>query len=218
MIIEDSSNFREIAMGGIASGVLFRSNHPIHDKQQVKDIILAANKAKIKTVINLCDSFHKLQSQVICCPWYKKALDGNNVIALGLSMRFDPMEKKFCRKIQEAISFMIDHEPPYLIHCQAGMDRTGFFSILLESLMGAHIDEMAKDYMLSFVENSEYSENDYMNGFRFLCNLFSKLKGGLLTPDDDLQMLITSYLIEKVKLSQDSLDDLKSKLGGILKG
>ena len=128
------------------------------------------------------------------------------------------MERKFCRKMQDAIDFMTEHEPPYLIHCVAGIDRTGFFSILLESFMGAHIDEMARDYMLSFVEKGEYSENDYTNGFRFLYNLFSKIKGEIIDPDEDLQLLITKYLKEKIKIDDSTLQVLKNKLEKNTKG
>ncbi|MDR0998655.1 MAG: tyrosine-protein phosphatase [Treponema sp.] len=35
----------------------------------------------------------------------------------------------------------MEHEPPYLIHCEAGIDRTGFLSMLLEAFIGTKFDE-----------------------------------------------------------------------------
>jgi hypothetical protein len=115
-------------------------------------------------------------------------------------MKFDVMDNKFRKKIKEGLLFIINREPPYLLHCEAGIDRTGFLSILLESFMGAKFDDIVKDYMLSFVEDSEYSFEDYKNGSIFITNLFSKIKGDIIKADDDLQFLSTQYLFEKVKL------------------
>ena len=211
-MIASSSNFREINMGEIAPGVLYRSNHPIYSGNQVKEIILSVTNAKIKTVINLSDSIQLLKSKVLCCPWYKKMLEGGNVIALNISMRFDIMEKDFIKKIKQGVKFMIEREPPYLIHCEAGMDRTGMLAILLESFMGANFDDMAKDYMLSFVDESEYSKNDYRNGAMYALNLFSQINGALINPGDDLRRLSSKYLIEKIGLDDNELAALKNKL------
>ena len=43
-----------------------------------------------------------------------------------------------------------DSEPPFLIHCVEGKDRTGFVAFLLECLTGASADEMGSDYADSF--------------------------------------------------------------------
>ena len=212
MIIERSSNFREISIGEIAPGVLYRSNHPISNNRQVKEIALAANKAKIKTVINLCDSTSSLQSIIILCPWYKKLLDENNVIAVNMSMQYDITNRRFHRQMNDAITFMAEHEPPYLIHCLAGADRTGILCILLESFMGANWDEIVMDYMLTFVDKSEYSKNDHKNGLIFMFDLFSKIKGASVTSNDNPKSLILRYLNEKVKVNDEVLSVLKSKL------
>ena len=41
-------------------------------------------------------------------------------------------------------------EPPFLIHCVEGKDRTGFVVFLLECLAGASAEEMGSDYADSF--------------------------------------------------------------------
>jgi len=207
-----SANFREICCGKIASNVLYRSNHPICDGRQVKDIILAVNRAKIKTVINLSDSLHSLKSKTMYCPWYKKMFETNNVALLNVNMNFDIMEDKFCKKIKKGLAFMLKHEPPYLIHCEAGIDRTGFFSIILEAFMEAAFSDIVKDYMLSFVGINEYSPTDYKTGETFTINLFSNLKGEPVKTNENIQALSEKYLLEKIKLNDRQLSTLKNKL------
>ena len=202
-------------MGQIAPGILYRSNHPIRNNKQVKEVVLAVNAAKIKTVINLCDSMSSLQIKVFCCPLYRSLLEKNRVITLNMSMNFSPLDNTFLRQIKDALIYMSEREGPYLIHCEAGMDRTGFFAIMLESLMSVSMDEIARDYMLSYVEEHEYSEDDEKNGYRFLANLFTTIKGKALNQDDDPQILFTKYLKEKVRISDDVLALLIRKLRGL---
>jgi protein tyrosine/serine phosphatase len=208
----NSSNFREINNGEISQKLLYRSSHPIYNGEQVKDVILAANDAKIQTIINLSDNVHSLKQKIIYCPWYKKIFEKNNVIALNIDMSFNIMDNKFTGKIKDGLIFIIDHEPPYLLHCEAGMDRTGFLAIILESFMGAKFDDIVKDYMLSFVENSEYSLNDYKNGSKLIINIFSKIKGELIGADENLQNLSAKYLLDKIKLNINEAHALADRL------
>jgi len=194
-------------MGEIAPKTLYRSSHPIFNGRQVKDIIFSVNNAKIKTIINLSDSFDSIKAKVNSCPWYKELLEGNNVKALNMDMNFDIMQKKFAEKVNLGIRFMIEHDPPYLIHCQAGIDRTGLLSIILESFMGACFEDIAKDYCLSF--------NDQKTGTVFVYNLFSKLKSELKYSKDDLSELSTRYLMQKTGLNLNELVQLKTKLRNI---
>ena len=217
MIIRHSSNFREINYGKISPNILYRSNHPICNGKQVKDIIFSINNANIKTVINLSDSTQSLKGKIIYCPWYKRVFEDNNVIALNINMKFDFMERKFNEKLKKGQLFMIEHGPPYLIHCEVGIDRTGFLAVILESIMGAPFDVIVKDYMLSFVDNLEYSLNDYKNGEIFIINLFSKIKGELIDKNENIQYLTKKYLLEKVKLDNDELEALISKFRNLEK-
>jgi protein tyrosine/serine phosphatase len=206
------SNFREIHTGKISPKVLYRSNHPIFNGEPVKEIILAAKDAKIQTIINLSDTIRFLTQKVMQCPWYKKILEQNNVIALNLSMNFDILDTKFHEKIHDGLRFMIEHGPPYLIHCEAGIDRTGFLAALLESFMGAKIDDIVKDYMLSFGDIREYSLSNYREGLNFMMNMLGKIKGGIPDIDEDLQPFSETYLREKIKLSTTELQMLANRL------
>jgi hypothetical protein len=211
-VIFNSSNFGEISYGKISPKLLYRSNHPICDGKQVKDIILAANNAKIQTIVNLADDTRSLKQKIICCPWYKTIFEKNNVIALNIDRNFDILDTKFYKKIKDGLIFLMEHEPPYLLHCEAGIDRTGFLSMLLESFMGVKFDDMVKDYMLSFVDDGEYSLNDYNNGSNFVIHTFSKIKGEQVNTNENLQRLATKYLLEKIKLSSGELQMITNGL------
>jgi hypothetical protein len=91
MSINDVSNFREISIGKISPGILYRSSHPIYDGNQVEDVVLYANNARINTVSNLSDSLQSLRSKASRCPWYDNIVRKNNVIALDINMNFNIM-------------------------------------------------------------------------------------------------------------------------------
>jgi protein tyrosine/serine phosphatase len=46
-----------------------------------------------------------------------------------------------------------------IIHCHAGVERTGFVCIVLEAFMGATLNEIINDYLQSF--NSIYNSGIY---------------------------------------------------------
>jgi protein tyrosine phosphatase len=211
-MVFNSSNFREINCGTIAPELLYRSNHPICGGKQVKDIILAANGAKIQTIINLSDNICSLKQKIIHCPWYRKVFEKNNVIALNMDRNFNIMNVKFCKKLRDGLIFLMEHEPPYLIHCEAGIDRTGFLSMLLESFMGATFDDIVKDYMLSFIDDIEYSLNDHKSGSRLIIDIFSKINGETIDANENLQYLSTTYLLKKIKLSSGEAQILANRL------
>jgi hypothetical protein len=211
-MILHSSNFRGIVVGKIASGTLYRSSHPVRwNGEQVRDIILSVRKAGIKTVINLSDSEWTLEWKVSGCPWYKRMFEGGNVIAVNI-MIFDILDKEFYEKLKEALLFMTEHEPPYLIHCEAGIDRTGFLSIILEAFMGASLADIAKDYMMSIVDGGGCFPGDDKNGSVFVVDTFSRITGERVQAEDDLQVLAAKYLAEQIKLGMDELAVLTKKL------
>jgi hypothetical protein len=146
------------------------------------------------------------------CPWYKNLFDSGDVLALHIGMRFSAIDREFCKKLKTGLEFMNNHEAPYLIHCEAGIDRTGYLSLILESFMGAKFDDIVKDYMLSFVNNSEYSADDHRKGSEFIRKLFSVIKGGLINEDENLQSLSVKFLSEYIGVDDGELKELENKL------
>jgi hypothetical protein len=129
-------------------------------------------------------------------------------------MNFNILDRGFCKKLKDGLIFIINHDPPYLIHCEAGIDRTGFLAIILEFFMGAKFDDIAKDYMLSYVDSSEYSSNDHRNGSTYVRNLFANIKGQLIDDGEDLQSLSEKYFTEYIGLDNGELKMLENKLMG----
>jgi len=74
---------------------------------------------------------------------FMKINSGNKKKVLALYMTLNiPGIKSNEKKLKVALRFIIMNEGPYLIHCFAGVDRTGFVSALLEALMGASLNDI----------------------------------------------------------------------------
>jgi protein tyrosine/serine phosphatase len=215
MIISNDANavnFREIRMGNIAPNILYRSSHPVKDNKQEPSITMLASAARIAAVLNLCDTNSEITGKAIFAPWYNKLLKNNRVIALG--MDFDHGSENFNKKLKKGLQFIINTEGPWLIHCHAGVDRTGFVSIVLESLMGAAMDEIINDYLQSF--NSGFNSSIFgevnKNDSIVVMKLLSIMGNYMPLNDHNLRTVAEQYLLTKIKLSGVELGLLKKKL------
>ena len=205
-------NFREIRMGNIAPNTLYRSSHPIVYNKQEPTIALLAAHARIASVINLSDNSYELKTKAIFSPWYNTLYKNNRIIALG--MDFSRTSESFNKKLKQGLRFIINTEGPWLIHCHAGVDRTGFVSIVLESFMGAAVDEIASDYLRSFnsiFDSSIYGEVNKTDSL-VVMRLLSVIGGSLAISDQNLQGIAEHYLRNKIGLSPEEVDLLKLKL------
>jgi protein tyrosine/serine phosphatase len=212
----EAVNFREIRMGDIAPNTLYRSSHPIKDDKQEPVISLLASNARIAAIINLSDFDGEIKRKAFFAPWYNKILKNNQVIALG--MDFSQTSEYFQKKLKKGLQFIINTEGPWLIHCHAGIDRTGFVCIVLESLMGATLDDIIKDYFQSFnsiFDSSIYSEvnkGDYL----VVMQLLSAMGNYMPINDQNLRAIAENYLINTIKLSVAEIGLLKGKLAGTI--
>jgi hypothetical protein len=167
-----------------------------------------AETAKIAAVLNLADNERELKRRAGLIPWYDKLYQAGCIIALD--MKFDFLEHRFGSKINAGVKFMLDHKGPYLIHCAQGIDRTGFFVMLLEILMGAGKDEIAADCMASFFgrpefeKDSVYCKRKYINFFKVL----RVLNGGKPVTDKSIPGIAEKYILENAGLLQFELDQL----------
>ena len=80
--------------------------------------------------------------------------------------------------MKAALQFMISHRGPYLIHCFAGIDRTGFVLALLEVLMGASLKEITNNYLSAFTFDHSGSYHKEYN--RKMENILGQLKKCLM--------------------------------------
>ena len=148
------ANFREVKMDGVGANKLYRSASPINNENNRAAIAnMLAEAAGIKTVMNLADTDEEIATYVAAADFnsafYKGLYDGGSVIALGMPVNFASDE--FAEGIVKGLTFLSEHDTPYLVHCTEGKDRAGFTAMLLEALAGAKLEDIVADYMLSYV-------------------------------------------------------------------
>jgi hypothetical protein len=175
---------------------------------------LLASTVRIAAVLNLCDTNSGITAKAFFAPWYNKLLKKNRVIALG--MDFNNTSESFCKKLKKGLQFIINTDGPWLIHCHAGVDRTGFVSIVLESLMGATIEEIVKDYLQSFgsIFTSSIYNVVYKKDSLVVMQLLSAMGNNMPVNDKNLQVIAENYLRNTIKLSVVEIALLKGKLAG----
>jgi protein tyrosine/serine phosphatase len=206
---EAFANFRVIGTTGIGNGVLYRSSSPINpDLGRNTYADKAARDAGIITVVNLAD--------------HSDVYDGTEnsyystcqVTYVNLGMDF--LSKTTLSGIAEGMRFIINNDGPYLIHCNEGKDRAGFVSALLECLMGATLDEVIDDYMVTYynyygVEEGSEKYNAVVNN-----NLIDVLNATFKVEDvykANLAAEAEAFLTEDAGLTADEVSALKAKLG-----
>jgi hypothetical protein len=144
--------------------------------------------------------------------WYKNLLDKKLVLALDMDFMFAGSD--FKRKLYQGINFMAKNNPPYLIHCFAGFDRTGFVAAVLEALMGANIEEIKADYAKSF--GKSYSSGLNTSGGEdtvdAICEQMEMINDYKSIEDQDLEIIAQNYLLNTVKVNPQVLTQLKEKL------
>jgi hypothetical protein len=171
-----------------------------------------AETAQIAAVLNLADDERVLRQKTNLIPWYNGLFQKGCIIALNMDFNFHSNE--FGSKLNQGTKFIINHKGPYLIHCLQGIDRTGFFIMLLEMLMGADKNEIVNDYMTSFLgrpgyeKKSAYYKREYSNFFKVL----RELNDGKPITTESLTGMAEKYIFENVGLSQSELDRLRLTL------
>ena len=148
------ANFRELTQGSITPGMLYRSSSPVDNMfNRAAYASALAEQANIATVINMTDSREDLvayfNAEDFSSYFYEGLFDDGRVIYLDLGC--DLKSDDFRYGLRDAFMLMAENDGPYLIHCTEGKDRAGFMSALTLALMGADMDEIVADYMLSFV-------------------------------------------------------------------
>ena len=218
---ETFANFRAITVGNIKNGKLYRIASPIND--QNGRACFSSNfieSVGIKSVLNLSDSNEDVEKYLAntdgYLEYYRNLYEMGDVIAVDLSGNF--YSEEFASSIAVGLTFLAKKEPPYCIHCTEGKDRTGYVAMLLEALMGATLDEIINDYMLSFYnyygidkerEPQRYQAVLDVNLMAMLCHVTGESVEKL--GQIDLETAATSYLIE-AGMKQEDILILKEKL------
>lgn len=215
------ANFRSITTTGIKPAVLYRSSSPVNNelgRAAYSDAL--AKAAGIGAVLNLADSDEEIKgyfaSKDFHSDYYKSLYDAGKVI--GLNMGVDIAGEDFGGKLAEGLRFLSKNNGPYLIHCTEGKDRAGFVSAVLESLMGAKLDEVVADYMTTYEnyykvkEGSEqYRSIADSNITASLTTVVCGYKKGTDISKVDLAKAAEDYL-KKCGMTSDEIAALKKKL------
>ena len=147
------ANFRSVAQGSIAAGVLYRASSPINEEIGRASFVdkLSAD-AGIATFINLADNDESMDAHLaadtFASPYYKSVYEAGGVILLDMGVDFKAAD--FKAKLATGLTFLAEQKGPYLIHCNEGKDRAGFTIALLQALMGATAEEIGEDYMVTY--------------------------------------------------------------------
>ena len=104
--------------------------------------------------------------------------------------------------LKRALRAVIDADAPILWHCNSGKDRTGIFSMLIESLLGVD-------------ERSIYSDYLYSNNRLFGHNLGLTLALSIMPMKMRFKKFLIGYLRVKKEYLLKLIEELKEKYGSV---
>ena len=160
--------------------------------------------------MNLADTEEEIKAFVGYADSYYSTTD-----YIGLKMGMSPKTEDFRVRLAEGLRFFATHDGPYAFHCLEGKDRTGVVAELLECFMGASLEEVKDDYMVTFynyfgVEPGTETYDNLVNN-----NILRVLRDLFKTEDlenADLSVLAESYF-RSIGLTDDELAALRTNLG-----
>lgn len=210
---QEFCNFRVVETTGMGKGTLYRSSSPVNPKiGRNKEADEALSLNGVKTVINLADYEKEMKE----FPDYSSSYYSRcEIIPLAMSMDITAEDNR--KKLAEGLRFIAGHEGPYLIHCLEGKDRTGFICGVLEGLMGADLDEIVDDYMITYYNfyNVEKGAETYDRISAIIIHqildAFKISSYTKLGEDEPLTPYAEKYILG-LGLSEEELQNLKDRL------
>lgn len=207
---EEYANFRAVSVNGMKDNVLYRSSSPIRNDLGRDEYAMAAmEKAGIRSVVNLNDSVEDMKGS---SPYPGSYYSTCSII--NPEMNYEVDTEEFAEKVKTSVLFLIQNEPPYLIHCLAGKDRTGILCAILECFAGASADEVKNDYMITFYNFYNITLKDAAYDITLKNNLEKTLVKLLKIESletGNLKESAEQYLIS-IGLTQEQLRDLGERL------
>ncbi len=147
------ANFREVKGGNLMEKSFYRSASPcdnLHNRAKYANRLSEENG--IGFVINMSDSEEKYKShrekEDFESFYYDSLYNDGKVCVLALTANY--MSPEFTEKLSGAFLKMAEEEKPALLHCVEGKDRTGFACTLLLALADASVEEITRDYMITY--------------------------------------------------------------------
>ena len=226
------ANFYPIECSGMKPGLLYRSSSPLMESDNPSRYEYAdrlARKAGIRTIFTFAHSEEQWKKALASGRGYgeycKELYDEGNISFNKSAM--DIFLDKEAIKIGEAMRRMLESEPPFLIHCQIGRDRTGIVTMILQTLAGATYEEVESSYMKAFY-NWHRFDASYVYYAELHTLLFERLLY-ILSKEGDIDIAklcamtsfpmeeifrslpsaVVSYLHNKCGLSYDEIEQLR---------
>jgi hypothetical protein len=230
------ANYRQVQLGSIPAAFLYRSCHPALGDARAPYAARLAEDAKIATIINLADTVPEVTAMVQMpmfpqtntaadsvpevtvmppnVPWYAGRILHGSVV--GLAMGVDFASSEFHAKLRDGLLFMLSHDGPYLIHCNEGKDRTGYVAALLEALMGATVNQVIDDYMVTYVNYFGFTKDEprYKIISQVMVDILTEMNGGKPVTDRNIQKAAENCLTTQIGLTKAEVSALKKKLSG----
>ena len=229
------ANFRAVRSDAIKEDVLFRSASPFDNSNNRAPYVNALAKANgIDYVLNLADSQKKIDGYATAEVWsdldYSQSLLDNDLVCL-MAMSAAYEGAAYQAAVVNGLNNALNHNATkILFHCTEGKDRTGFVGLLLESLCGASYEEMLYDYMVTYDNYYNLTEETDKTAYDYIVDLkFNDMVNYLLTFDASIEAegdgtydlakvtpenfaAAASNLLTKAGMSEDNLQALTAML------
>lgn len=206
------ANFREVTLGSIGAGKLYRSSHPSINDPRAPYANELMKQAGIKTIINLSDSDQELKDSYPFSDYYRMVSESGNLI--NLDMGVDLLSPEFAAKVKVGLVFLSKKSPPYLIHCVEGKDRAGIVTAVLGAMMGASAEDIYNDFVLSFENYFRVKPaTPAYNAIRkIVTDIFISIHNGDPVDDTNIRFVALTYLRVNADMSLQEIEELKAKL------
>ena len=210
------SNFREVTVGNIKEGRLYRSASVVDNSaNRAAHTSKLALENGIKTILNIIDEQEDYGELMIDLNDNSKELINKTTVILS-PISNDYQKEKNIKKIISGLNELIDNEYPYLIHCLEGKDRTGYELAIIEALCNATYKEILDDYMITYDNYYGINKNSDLEKYNYIkeTNIDAMLR--FITKSDDIEnvdyALSTKAFLMNYGMSEESIDALISKL------
>ena len=221
------ANFRNVKVGNIKEGILYRGASPIDNSMgRAKYVDKLIESVGIKFDVDLSDSEDKVKKHFkkkgFASNYFKSLYENGKVICLHMSTNY--REQKYHDRIVKALTAMSKNEGPYYIHCIEGKNRTGFILAVIEGLMGASYEEMVKDHMITFAnyygitEESDKEKYDLIKAryidsvLRYIADGDPYTGGGTIELRDLDWVNIMGRYLERNGMSDEDMHNLYDRL------
>lgn len=142
------TNFRQITVGNIKPGLLYRSAspYPYEGSERYKNVdqILMGTGVDHLLLMNL-----SLEDAKKNCPKECAFTQGLLDADMAYAKKLSPAVFCYNDQVRYVMDTMIDSEGSIAISCALGKDRTGYYMAMLEALAGASYKEIREDYMIT---------------------------------------------------------------------